>query len=182
MPFTFKRLVIPDIVLVEPKVFRDSRGFFVETYKRSDFMANGIREDFNQDNHSFSVKNVIRGLHYQLAPEAQGKLVTVIQGRVIDVAVDIRTGSPTFGKWIATELSDENHAMMYMPAGFAHGFLALSDTVHLVYKCTAEYNSRLDRGIRWNDPEINVAWGVSEPVVSEKDRALPLLRDAELFG
>ncbi|MBN2157857.1 MAG: dTDP-4-dehydrorhamnose 3,5-epimerase [Spirochaetes bacterium] len=181
MPFAFKRMAIHDVILIEPKVFRDDRGFFVETYKTSDFVSNGIGEAFVQDNHSFSKKFVIRGLHYQLAPAAQGKLVSVVEGRALDVAVDIRRGSQTFGKWVSTELSDENHIMVFIPAGFAHGFLALTDTVHLVYKCTAEYNPGLDRGIRWDDPDISVDWGISDPVVSDKDRGLPFLKNAEVF-
>lgn len=181
MPFQFSRLEIPELILIEPKVFPDSRGFFMETYKESEFIKAGILEKFIQDNHSLSKKGVIRGLHYQLQPKPQGKLVRVIKGKIWDVAVDIRKNSPTFKKWIGVELSEENHQMFYIPAGFAHGFIALSDEVHLMYKCTEEWDGKLDKGIRWNDPEIGVQWPVKSPIVSDKDKILPLLKDAEIY-
>ena len=149
-------------------------------YKKSEFHANGIPEEFVQDNHSLSKKNVIRGLHYQQMPKAQGKLVQVIHGAVWDVAVDIRKDSESFAKWISVELSEENNRMLYIPPGFAHGFAALTDNVHLVYKCTAEYDPALDTGIKWNDPDINITWPVKDPLVSEKDAGLPLLKNAKL--
>jgi len=181
MPFTFRKTELKEVILIEPRVFPDDRGFFLESYKESDFRAAGIDAVFVQDNHSMSRKNVLRGLHYQLPPEAQEKLVRVIRGAVLDVAVDIRRGSPTFLEYISTELSDENHNMLYIPAGFAHGFVALTQDVHLAYKCTAEYDPELDRGIKWDDPDIGIKWPVSNPLVSEKDRALPCLKHAEIF-
>ena len=158
MSFAFEPLAIPGLVLVKPRVFPDDRGFFLETYKRSEFAVAGIDADFVQDNHSRSTRGVLRALHYQLPPFAQGKLVRVSEGRIWDVAVDLRSSSPTFKKWVGVELSDENHHMFWIPPGFAHGFVALSDTVHLLYKCTAEYDKPSERGIRWDDPELAVAW------------------------
>ena len=177
MPSTFKRLEIDGLILVEPRSFHDERGFFLESFKESEFAAAGITERFVQDNHSLSVKNVIRGLHYQKEPRAQGKLVRVIKGRVWDVAVDIRPGSASYGKWLGVELSEENHLMLYIPPGFAHGFASLSDEVHLLYKCTQEYDPALDAGIRWDDPDLAIQWPVGNPLLSPKDRILPLLKD-----
>ncbi len=177
MPSTFKRLEIDGLILVEPRSFHDERGFFLESFKESEFAAAGITERFVQDNHSLSVKNVIRGLHYQKEPRAQGKLVRVIKGRVWDVAVDIRPGSASYGKWLGVELSEENHLMLYIPPGFAHGFASLSNEVHLLYKCTREYDPALDAGIRWDDPDLAIQWPVGNPLLSPKDRILPLLKD-----
>jgi dTDP-4-dehydrorhamnose 3,5-epimerase len=146
MPFSFTKLPLDGLVLVEPRVYTDGRGFFLESYKESEFAAAGIDGRFVQDNHSLSRKNVLRGLHFQRAPKAQGKLVRVIKGTVWDVAVDIRKESPTFKRWHGIELSAENGLMLYIPPGFAHGFLALSDEVHLIYKCTEEYDAALDAG------------------------------------
>ncbi len=185
MPFKFTRLEIPDVILVEPVVFGDERGFFMETYKASDFKANGIPFDFVQDNHSKSQKGVLRGLHYQLNPKAQGKLVRCVKGKIWDVAVDIRKGSPWFGKWVAVELSEENKLMLWIPPGFAHGFVALEDDTEVIYKVTAEYAPELDRGILWCDPELGIDWPIKEPILSEKDAKLPKLKDAEnnfVFG
>ena len=182
MPFKFTKLKLTDLILIEPQVFFDKRGFFLESYKESDFSTHGIDEKFVQDNHSLSKKGVLRGLHYQLSPHAQGKLVRVIKGEVWDVAVDIRKSSHTFLKWDAEELSEENRKMLYIPPGFAHGFVALTDEVHLIYKCTSEYDPALDTGIRWDDPDIGIDWPVKNPLVSENDKKLPYLRDAELFG
>ena len=179
MPFKFTPLEIPAVILVEPEIFGDDRGFFLEFYKRSDFLRAGIDGHFVQDNHSRSVKGVLRGLHYQKAPRAQGKLVRCLQGAIFDVAVDIRKGSPTYGKWVGRELSGGNKRMLYVPAGFAHGFLTLTDTAEVLYKCTDEYAPAFDRGIIWNDPDIGIAWRTSEPSLSGKDRALPPLRDAD---
>ncbi len=181
MPFKFTSLEIPDIILVEPKIFTDDRGCFMESFKASDFQKADLPIHFLQDNFSVSKKNVIRGLHYQKNPHAQGKLVSVLKGKVWDVAVDIRRASPTFLKWVAAELNDKNHAMLYIPPGFAHGFAALTDDVHLLYKCTEEYDPKADAGIRWNDPDIDITWPVAKPILSSKDRALPLLSAAELF-
>ncbi len=177
MPFTFTNLPIKGLVLVEPRVFPDERGFFLESYKESEFARGGISCRFMQDNHSLSKRNVIRGLHFQKAPRAQGKLVRVIRGSVWDVAVDLRKDSPAYKKWLSVELSDVNNKMLFIPAGFAHGFLALTDDVHLQYKCTEEYDPALDSGVRWDDPDIGVAWPVQDPVVSPKDRELPYLKD-----
>ena len=179
MPFNFRRMEIPEVILVEPRFFGDERGFFVETYKHSEFMTGGIPEHFVQDNHSRSSHGVLRGLHYQKHPKAQGKLIRCIEGRIFDVAVDIRIGSPSFGKWVGIELSDENNLMLYVPPGFAHGFLTTSGSAEIQYKCTEEYSPADDRGVIWNDPVINITWNTQTPVLSEKDRLLPLLRDAD---
>lgn len=172
MPFEFKPQEIKDVILVEPKVFGDARGFFMETYKKSDFFANGIDVEFNQDNHSKSTKGVLRGLHFQKAPHAQAKLVRCSKGRIYDVVVDIRKGSSTFGKYVKVELSEENKRMLFIPAGFAHGFVALSDEVELLYKASGEYCPEADCGIIWNDSDINIDWNIDfEPILSEKDKA-----------
>ncbi len=179
MPFEFKRLEIPDVVLVIPKVFEDERGFFMETFKKSDFEKFGIKADWVQDNHSKSKKGVLRGLHYQLNPKAQGKLVRVVRGAVFDVAVDIRKGSPWYGKWVGVILSEENKYMLWIPPGFAHGFVALEDDTEVMYKCTEEYAPELDRGIIWNDPELRIIWPVRNPILSKKDAEHPSLKEAE---
>ena len=178
MPFEFERLKIEDVILVKPKVFGDNRGFFLESYKKSEFFENGIDVEFNQDNHSKSSARVLRGLHYQAAPYAQAKLVRCSKGRIYDVAVDIRPNSPTFGKYVKVELSEENKQMLYIPAGFAHGFVVLSDEAELLYKASGEYNQNADRGILWCDKDINIDWGIDfEPVLSKKDKNQPLLKD-----
>ena len=178
MPFEFERLKIKDVILVKPKVFGDNRGFFLESYKKSEFFENGIDVEFNQDNHSKSSARVLRGLHYQAAPYAQAKLVRCSKGRIYDVAVDIRPNSPTFGKYVKVELSEENKQMLYIPAGYAHGFVVLSDEAELLYKASGEYNQNADRGILWCDKDINIDWGIDlEPVLSEKDKNQPLLKD-----
>ena len=180
MAFEFKKLSIPDVILVEPIVFDDERGFFLEGYKKSEFFANGIDVEFNQDNHSKSTKGVLRGLHYQLAPKAQAKLVRCIQGEIFDVAVDIRKNSPTFGKWVGEKLSAENKKMLFIPEGFAHGFVVLSETAELLYKASNEYSKEHDRGIFWNDSDIAIDWGIDfEPILSDKDKHQPLLKDIE---
>jgi dTDP-4-dehydrorhamnose 3,5-epimerase len=150
----FNKCEIPGLVIIEPRAFADDRGFFLESYKKSDFVKNGIEAEFLQDNHSLSSKGVLRGLHFQYPPYAQAKLVRVIQGAIWDVAVDIRKDSPTFKKWLGVELSGENKKMFYIPEGFAHGFVALTDDVHLLYKCSNEYSPVHDAGIMWNDPEL----------------------------
>ena len=179
MPFLFKRLAVQDILLIEPKKFPDDRGFFMETYKHSDFSRNGIREYFVQDNYSRSSRGVLRGLHYQRNPYAQGKLVQCLKGRIFDVAVDMRKGSPTFGNWVGIELSEENNLMLYVPPAFAHGFIALSEAADVLYKCTKEYAPDSDRGIIWNDPDINIQWPMKEPILSDKDKMHPFLKDAD---
>lgn len=181
MPFAFEPGGLPGLTIVRPRVFPDGRGYFLETYKASEFRRAGIEAEFVQDNHSASVEGVLRGLHYQLPPFAQGKLVGVARGRVWDVAVDVRPDSPTFKQWWALELSEESHTMFYIPPGFAHGFLTLSERARFFYKCTAEYSKESEAGIRWNDPAIGIAWPIAEVVVSDRDAALPLMDDAPPF-
>jgi len=179
MPFEFQSIAIPGPVLVKPKVHGDDRGFFLELYKHTDFLKAGIGDHLVQDNFSKSSQGVLRGLHYQKAPRAQGKLVMCMKGRIYDVAVDIRKGSPHFGKWAGMELTGENRLQLYVPPGFAHGFQVLSDTAEVLYKCTAEYSPADERGVIWNDPDIGIAWPLREPVLSGKDELLPSLRDAD---
>lgn len=169
-----------------PRRFPDDRGWFAEVYKESEFATAEIAGPFLQDNHSVSARGTLRGLHYQLPPHAQGKLVRVVRGRVWDVVVDIRRGSVTWGKWVGVELSAENGEMLWVPPGFAHGFVALEDDTHLTYKCTAEYHRDSERAIRWDDPDLAIAWptlsGGAEYRLSEKDAAAPPLADAEVFS
>lgn len=179
MPFQFKRLEIPEVVLVEARAFPDGRGFFAETYKRSQFVTGGIPATFVQDNHSRSRRGVLRGLHYQVHPKAQGKLVGAVRGEIFDVAVDVRRGSPTYGRWVGATLSEENHRLLYMPVGFAHGFCVLSDEADVTYKATEEYAPEHERGVVWNDPEIGIRWPVRRPVLSDVDAGLPPLRKAD---
>ncbi len=179
MPFEFSPLSISGLVLIQPGVFKDSRGYFLESYKYSEFKAHGIEEKFVQDNISKSSTGVIRGLHYQNPPHAQGKLVSVLDGEIMDVAVDIRTQSTHKCRWIAEKLSSQNRKMLYSPPGFAHGFCVLSDYAVVMYKCTNEYSPDHDRGIVWNDPDISIDWPVKNPVISEKDKALPRFKDIE---
>ncbi len=163
---------ITDLLIIEPDVYTDERGYFMETYNAEKYAGYGIPA-FVQDNESKSIQGVLRGLHYQLPPHGQGKLVRVIEGEVLDVAVDIRPNSPTLGKYVAVTLSAENKKQFWIPAGFAHGFLTLSKTAVFTYKCTAPYNKESERGIHWNDSDIAINWTASNPVVSEKDtRAL----------
>lgn len=178
MPFIFEKQIIPDVVLITPKVFGDNRGFFLESYKKTDFYAHGISVEFNQDNHSRSTKGVLRGLHYQAKPYQQAKIVRCIRGRIFDVAVDIRPDSPSYGQYVKVELSEENKQMLYIPAGFAHGFVVLSDVAEINYKASGEYAPQADRGILWNDPDINVDWGIDfTPILSDKDRKQPRFVD-----
>ncbi len=173
---------LPGVKLIEPRVFGDDRGFFLESWNAASFAAAGLDFAFVQDNHSRSARGVLRGLHYQLA-NPQGKLVRVTQGAVFDVAVDIRRSSPHFGRWVGYELSDANKRMLWVPPGFAHGFLVLSETADFMYKCTALYDPPSDRGIRFDDPAIGIDWpdaGVT-PMLSGKDAAAPLLADATVF-
>lgn len=180
MPFkSFKRLEIPDVILVEPVVFPDKRGFFMELYKRTPFLSEGIPYDFVQVNVSFSRRRVVRGLHYQLKPMEQGKLVTVLRGRIVDVAVDVRRGSPWYGKYVMVELSAEEPKLVWVPPGFAHGFQALEDSL-VLYLVTKEYSREHERCIRWDDPEIGIPWPIRENIIlSEKDEKCPPLRKAE---
>lgn len=171
MPFEFEKQKIEDVILVKPKIFGDNRGFFMESYKKSDFFANGITTEFNQDNHSKSQAHVLRGLHFQQKPYEQAKLVRCTKGKIYDVAVDIRPDSKTFGQYVKVELSEENRHMLFIPEGFAHGFVVLSEVAELLYKTSNEYTPQADCGILWNDKELNIDWGINfEPILSEKDR------------
>jgi dTDP-4-dehydrorhamnose 3,5-epimerase len=179
MPFTFKKLAIPEIILVEAQAFPDERGFFMEGFKESVFSENGINARFVQDNHSRSIKGVLRGLHYQKNPKAQAKLVMAIRGEIFDVAVDIRKGSPTYGKWIGEILSEQNHKLLYIPEGFAHGFCVLSNEADILYKINSEYSAEHERGIIWDDPDISVKWPTNKPVMIKKDLQLPSLKNID---
>ena len=162
---------LPGVLLIEPRVFRDERGFFLESFNAERFGEHGLPTVFRQDNHSHSVHGVLRGLHYQLH-RPQGKLVSVVRGRVFDVAVDIRRGSPTFGKWYGTVLSEEDPRYLWIPPGFAHGFCTLSESADFVYKCTDVYVGSDDRGVLWSDPLIGIEWPLSNPLLSEKDQKM----------
>jgi dTDP-4-dehydrorhamnose 3,5-epimerase len=165
--------------LIVPRVFNDDRGFFLETFNAAVFEENGLPSNFVQDNHSRSTRGVLRGLHYQF-PTWQGKLVRVVTGEIFDVAVDIRKESATFGQWYGVILNEDNKHQLYIPPGYAHGFCVLSETVDVTYKCTAPYTPAEDAGIRWDDPNIGIDWPISAPLVSEKDRNAPLLKDISL--
>jgi dTDP-4-dehydrorhamnose 3,5-epimerase len=179
MNFEFIKLAIPEVILITPETFTDERGFFMETYKKTLFEKAGIRESFVQDNYSSSKKNVLRGLHYQIPPRKQSKLVRCIRGEVFDVAVDIRKGSPYFGAWVGEYLNEDNKKMIFIPSGFAHGYLVLSEQAEIVYKVSEEYSKNHERGIFWKDPAVKIDWPLSvSPILSKKDEKLPLLRDA----
>ena len=181
MPFTFEAARIDGPILVTPRVFSDARGQFCETWKRSEFGAGGIVETFVQANASRSRVGVLRGLHYQLPPHGQAKLVRCAVGAVFDVAVDIRRASPTFGQWVGEELSADNGRMYYIPSGFAHGFVTLTDDAEVNYMVSAEYHPASERGIIWNDPDIAVDWPLASPLLSDKDMRFPPLARAEVF-
>ncbi len=171
---------IPDVILIEPRVFGDNRGYFMETYKEPLFAEHGITHAFVQDNMSSSVKGTLRGLHYQLDPHSQGKLVRVLKGSVFDVAVDIRKGSPTFGKWVGVELSEDNKLSLWIPPGLAHGFYVTSGIAEFTYKCTDVYTPDAERGIIWDDPDIGIEWPIDgEVLLSDKDKKNPRLNDAD---
>lgn len=173
---------IPEVLLIEPKVFGDARGFFFESYNKKALEKAGITAEFVQDNHSRSARHVLRGLHYQIK-QPQGKLIRVIQGEVFDVAVDIRRSSPHFGKWVGFNLSAENKCVAWIPPGFAHGFLVLSETAEFLYKTTDYWAPEYERCILWNDPGIDIRWPLDgQPILSAKDRVGKQLKDAELFG
>lgn len=174
---------IPEVMILEPKVFQDDRGFFFESFNAKVFeQKTGLQREFVQDNHSKSSKNVLRGLHYQLPPKAQGKLVRVVQGEVFDVAVDLRKSSPTFSQWVGVRLSADNKRQLWIPEGFAHGFLVLSETADFLYKTTEYYAHDHERGVRWDDPDICIQWPPEfKPLLSTKDQAAPLLQQAEVF-
>ena len=179
MPFTFRRLEIPDVILIEAKVFPDDRGFFMESFKESEFKKNGIDTKFVQDNYSHSSRGTLRGLHYQKDPKAQAKLVTAIKGEIFDVAVDMRKNSPTFGKWVGEILSEQNHRLLYVPEGFAHGFCVNSQEADVLYKVNQEYSPEHEKGIVWNDPDIKLSWPTNRPILIERDSKLPLLKNAD---
>lgn len=179
MPFIAKKADIPDILIISPEIYKDERGLFLELYKYSDFTSFGIDEYFVQDNYSRSVYGVLRGLHYQKNPYAQGKLVRCLKGKIYDVAVDIRKNSNTYGKWFGIELSEDNNITLYIPIGFAHGFVVLSESADVLYKCTEEYSPENDRGIIWNDPDLNIKWPIKNPIISAKDMKNPRLKDAD---
>lgn len=178
-----EKLAIPEVLLLTPKVFGDDRGFFFESFNARQFAElSGHAGDFVQDNHSRSSRGVLRGLHYQLPPKTQGKLVRVVLGEVFDVAVDIRRDSPTFGRWVGARLSAENRQQLWVPPGFAHGFVTLSEYAEFLYKTTDYYDPQLERSIAWNDPDLAIDWPLVEaPVLSAKDVQAPLLHAASLF-
>ena len=181
MPFEIIDTEISEVKIVKPKVFEDVRGFFLEFYKKSDFEKAGLNVEFVQDNHSKSVKGVLRGLHFQEKPYEQGKLVRCIKGKIFDVAVDLRPDSPYFKKWVGVELSEENKLMLWIPPGFAHGFLTLSEEAEIIYKVShSEYSTAYDRGIIWNDQDIDIKWPletIDNLILSEKDKKLPTLKE-----
>jgi len=177
----FIKTEIPDVIIIEPNVYIDPRGYFMESFRKDKFVAAEINAEFLQDNQSFSKFGVLRGLHYQKAPYAQAKLVRVLSGRILDVAVDMRKGSPYFGKHVAVELSAENKKQLYIPRGFAHGFVILSETAEFFYKCDNLYHPESDRGIAFDDPALGIDWGVDKDsiILSDKDKKHPALADAD---
>ncbi len=183
MPYTVTATAIPDVLVLEPTVFGDARGFFFESFNARDFaQATGLNVEFVQDNHSKSAHGVLRGLHYQIQ-HAQGKLVRVVQGEVFDVAVDLRRSSPTFGRWVGERLNADNHRQMWIPPGFAHGFVVTSQSAEFLYKTTDYWYPEHERSLLWNDPAIGIDWAIEgQPLLAAKDAAAPILRDAELFA
>jgi dTDP-4-dehydrorhamnose 3,5-epimerase len=179
MPFTFTHMSIPEVILVEAKAFNDERGYFAEIYKESNFTELGIDMPFVQDNLSRSTKGTLRGLHYQLNPEAQAKLVFAIRGTIFDVAVDVRHNSPTYGRWVGEVISDGNHRGLFVPEGFAHGFCVMSDEADVFYKVTKEHSAGHERGVIWNDATIMIKWPTVSPMMSARDTVLPMLESAE---
>lgn len=179
MPFKFTEAKLPGLVLIDSIKYSDDRGYFMETFKASEFRENGIDSRFVQDSQSASRRRVLRGLHFQIPPREQGKLISVVVGSVFDVAVDIRLNSPTYGKWVGVILSAKNNRMIWIPPGFAHGYMALDDELVLNYKLTEEYSPEHERGIIWNDPDISIKWPLDNPIVSEKDSNLSELRQFE---
>jgi dTDP-4-dehydrorhamnose 3,5-epimerase len=173
----FTKQKIANVLLITPRVFEDARGFFLETYSKKLFQENGISVDFVQDNQSFSKKGVLRGLHFQKPPMAQDKLVRVVKGEVFDVAVDLRAQSPTFGQWVGVTLSGENKQMLFVPRGFAHGFLTLSDTADFEYKVSNLYSPENDSGLLWNDQDVGIDWPITDPILNEKDKKQPRLAE-----
>ena len=172
MNFTFKKLKINDVVLINSKKNTDKRGYFLENYNKINYFKNGIKINFIQDNISFSKKNVLRGLHFQKFPYAQAKLVSVIKGKIFDVAVDVRKKSPTYGKWVGEILSNENNKSLFIPEGFAHGFCVISEFALVSYKVNKKYSPKHESGIKWNDPILNISWPTEKPILSKKDNSL----------
>ncbi len=168
---------LPEVLIIEPRIFKDDRGLFTETFHAERYVAAGLTAPFVQDNASRSIKGTLRGLHFQ-EPRPQGKLVFTVRGAIFDVAVDIRRGSPNFGRWVGVELNDENRRQLWVPPGFAHGFCALSDLADVVYKCTEVYSPADDRGILWSDPDVGIVWPIEAPLLSPKDAVLPRLSAA----
>lgn len=185
--FTFTKKNIAGILLIEAKAFPDQRGYFMESYHRKDFSDAGFNIEFVQDNYSVSRRGVLRGLHYQIQPSPMGKLVRCVKGKIFDVGVDVRKGSPTFGRWYGEVLDEGRNKMkmIYFPPGIAHGFLALEEDSHVYYKCTGFYSAKNERAIIWNDPSVGIPWPLEqiagEPILSDRDRSHPLLKDADLF-
>lgn len=175
----FEETPLPNVWLIKPKQFKDGRGEFLETFRIELFKGHGIEFEYVQDNLSVSKKNTVRGLHYQLPPSSQAKLVMVPAGEILDVAVDMRTHSPTFKQHFSAKLSSSNRHMMFVPSGFAHGFSVLSDEATVYYKCNDYYNKELERGVRWDDPDLKIDWMVDDPILSDKDRSLPLLENMD---
>ena len=175
MPFTFEHTDVEGVILIDPKIFPDERGFFMESYKRSAFEAIGLTQPFVQENQSKSTYGTLRGLHYQRAPKAQGKLVRVVSGEIFDVAVDIRKDSPTFGKWFGANVSSSNRRLIYVPPWCAHGFCVLSPEAEVLYKTTEEYAPAFEDGLKWDDAALGIRWPISNPIVSDRDRRWPTL-------
>lgn len=169
-------LKLKGLILLKPKVFRDNRGFFLESYQEAPYAKIGINEKFQQDNHSYSKKGCVRGMHFQTYP-GQAKLIRVAIGKVFDVAVDMRPGSPTFGQWEGVILDDQNHHQLFIPVGFGHGFCVLSDDAHVMYKVTSPYDPKTEKGFRWDDPQVNIQWPINNPTVSERDQMAPSFKD-----
>lgn len=181
MPFEFQKTKIPDVILVKPKIFEDERGFFMETYQKNEFKEAGIISDFIQDNHSKSSYKVLRGLHFQKNPYAQAKLVRCLQGEIYDVAVDLRKNSSTFGQYVSAVLSSKNYYQLYIPRGFAHGFLVLSNSADVAYKIDNIYAPDYEAGLIWNDSQVNINWPIKNPILSQKDKTWPTLKDLQIF-
>ena len=182
MPFEVKRMQIPDVILIKPKVFEDERGFFMETYKKEDFEKAGIKGDFIQDNHSKSKHGVLRGLHFQREPYAQAKIVRCVRGEIYDVAVDLRKDSPNFGRYVGIILSEFNKYQLYIPRGFAHGFVVLSEVAEVVYKVDNIYAPDYEGGLIWNDPDVGIEWPIDKPILSEKDKKWSTLNELTKRG
>ena len=178
--FVFRPLAIPEVITIESQRKLDNRGEFIKIFNNEDFVVKGIKYEFVEDSISISKKNVLRGLHYQLHPNLEGKLIVVINGKIFDVAVDLRKNSLTFGKWISTILSGEMKQMIWIPEGFAHGFFSLSDNTEIMYKMTSHYDAKMQRGIIWNDVSLNIDWPSKDPIISERDSKFPTLKNAEI--